>query len=420
MRPYLAARTHRPQPEPEPQTSGPPIDWAARYCDHARVCQQVDPQIGEEACIEGFLDGLSRRYDAGQVEEARSELRLYLYRRAGRAQDRTAPQSLAAVVPPAQEETLQATLTRLIRLRHLSYRTEKTYVAWLNRFAAFVGSSGRAHMTEGQLKRFLSYLAVDRKVSASTQSQAFNALLFFYRNVLGTAIHGLQSVVPARRARKLPVVLTPEEIRQVLSNLHGVDRLLAAVIYGGGLRLDECLSIRVKDIDFTRDCLVIRSGKGDKDRETVLPEKVTADLARQLEKVRLVYDADRNKGVPPVWLPEALHRKYPNAGTEWSWFWVFPSSKLCIDPRSGVIRRYHLYPTTFQKAFHRAVQQAGVQKHATVHSLRHSFATHLVEQGYDIRTIQELLGHSDVATTMIYTHVATRNKLGVRSPMDLL
>jgi integron integrase len=215
-------------------------------------------------------------------------------------------------------------------------------------------------------------------------------------------------------------VLTKEELREVFRHLSGTNRLIAAVIYGGGLRLEECLCLRVKDVDFARNCLVIRAGKGDKDRETVLGERVADELKRHLACVRGLYERDRRRSLAGVWIPEALARKYSIAASEWAWFWVFPSSKLSIDPVSGVVRRYHLYPSTVQKAFHQAVNRAGLVKQATVHTLRHSFATHLVEKGYDIRTIQELLGHADVSTTMIYTHVATKNKLGVTSPLDCL
>jgi integron integrase len=261
---------------------------------------------------------------------------------------------------------------------------------------------------------------VERRVSGSTQKQAFNALLFVYRNVLSVEVKGLQSVVPAKTPRRLPVVLTPEEVRAIFACLRGLDLLMATVIYGAGLRIEECLSLRVKDVDFGRNCLVIRSGKGDKDRETVLPEKAAGELKRHFVEVRALYDRDRSRSLPGVALPGALGRKYPHAATEWEWYWVFPSPRLCADPRSGAVCRYHLYPTTFQTAFKRALKASRVAKHATVHTLRHSFATHLVERGYDIRTIQELLGHADVSTTMIYTHVATRNKLGVASPADAL
>jgi integron integrase len=218
----------------------------------------------------------------------------------------------------------------------------------------------------------------------------------------------------------VPVVLAREEVKAVFAHLEGAHLLAATIMYGGGLRLQECLTLRVKDIDFSRNCLIIRSGKGDKDRETVLPDRVIDDLKRQLHRARILYERDRRKGIAGVWIPEALERKFRNAGREWSWFWVFPSDRLSIDPLSNTVRRYHLYPTTLQKAFRQAVERARLVKHATVHTLRHSFATHLVEKGYDIRTIQELLGHADVSTTMIYTHVAKKNKLGVTSPLDTL
>ena len=275
-------------------------------------------------------------------------------------------------------------------------------------------------LSEQDLKNFLSFLAVDRKVSAATQRLAFNALLFLYRNILSVAISELATVVPSRVPRRLPVVLTGDEIRKIFEGLNGTFRLMAALIYGGGLRLQECLSLRVKDVDFGRGCLTIRAGKGGKDRETVLPESLVGELKLHLIKVKDLYDRDRRKGMPGVPLSGALESKYASASREWSWFWVFPSKSLSIDPRTRAVLRYHLYPTTLQKAFRDAVRTSGVTKQATIHTLRHSFATHLIEKGYDIRTIQELLGHSDVSTTMIYTHVATRNKLGVASPADSL
>ena len=273
-------------------------------------------------------------------------------------------------------------------------------------------------MTTSNASSFLSHIAVDRGVSSATQKQAFNALLYLLRNVLAVRIEGLECVVRAGVGKRLPVVLIREEVRDILKCLGGTSRLLATLIYGAGLRLEECLCLRIKDLDFARSCLTIRHGKGNKDRETVLPERLVNDLQTHLDRVKLLCQSDRKKGIPGVWLPEALGEKYSNAGKDWSWFWVFPSEKLSIDPRSGVVRKYHVYPSSFQKAFKLAVARAGVVKHATVHTLRHSFATHLVERGYDIRTIQELLGHSDVSTTMIYTHVATRNKLGVVSPAN--
>ena len=361
---------------------------------------------------------MEQRYKDWQIRQAQHAVRLYLYF-SGRKEfppggDRR------PVSPPKTREDLANTLIHLMRLKHFSYRTEKAYVSWALRFWSFAAKNNLTAITEKELKSYLSFLAVERKVSAATQRQAFNALLFLYRNVLRVEIHDLDSVVPSRKPRKLPIVLTTDEVKSILTALRGTPLLIARIIYGGGLRMGECLSLRVKDIDFSRGCLVIHAGKGGKDRETVLAEKIVEDLREHLLRVRKLYDRDRRRAVAGVWIPDALDRKYRNAGTDWSWFWVFPSAKLSIEPETGIVRRFHLYPTTFQKAFQCAVREAGILKHATVHTLRHSFATHLVERGYDIRTVQELLGHADVSTTMIYTHVATKRKLGVTSPVDSL
>jgi integron integrase len=332
----------------------------------------------------------------------------------------TMPHRSRQSLGPLGWDTIEDRVTRLMRLKHLSFRTEKSYLSWIVRFKSYVHEKECIALTEQDLKNFLSYLAVERKVAAATQKLAFNALLFLYRNVLAVEICGLGTVVRSKIGRRLPVVLSIEEVRKVFSQMDGANLLMATIIYGSGMRLQECLSLRVKDVDFTRNCITIRGGKGNKDRETVLSETVGERLMSHLERVRAVFDMDRKNSVAGVSLPGALDRKYQSAGEEWSWFWVFPSGNLAIDPLTQVVRRYHVYTTTLQKAFRQAVRASGITKHATVHTLRHSFATHLIEKGYDIRTIQELLGHSDVSTTMIYTHVATRNKLGVASPADSL
>lgn len=311
-------------------------------------------------------------------------------------------------------------LTNAIRLRHLAHRTEDAYLGWTKRFLAFTGIETPSRIEATHLKVFLTHLAVDRKVSAATQRQAFNSLLFLFRNVLSVPVLDLASVVRARIGKPIPVVLSLAEVRAVIEKLYGIDRLMAVLIYGAGLRLGECLALRVKDIDFDRYSLVIRAGKGNKDRETVLPERVVDELRHHLAKARAVYERDRAQHANGVWLPRALALKYASASTEWGWFWVFPSARLSIDPESGLVRRYHVLPGTLQRAFKLAVARAGIAKNAAIHTLRHSFATHLIERGYDIRTIQELLGHSDVSTTTIYTHVATKNKLGVQSPANAL
>lgn len=307
-----------------------------------------------------------------------------------------------------------------MRIRHYSFKTEKAYLSWIRRFGSYVHEKKPADLRGEDLRSFLSYLAVEQKVASATQKLAFNALLFLYRNVLDVEIKGLATVVPSHVPRRLPVVLTAEEVRKVLGCMTGNTQLMATLIYGGGLRLQECLSLRIKDLDFSRNCLTIRGGKGDKDRQTVLPDKICNSLRRHLGEVREIFDKDRRERVAGVVLPGALERKFPGASTEWGWFWVFPSSGLSVDPVSRVVRRFHTYPSTLQRAFRLAVLSSGIAKGATIHTLRHSFATHLIEKGYDIRTVQELLGHSDVSTTMIYTHVATKNKIGVTSPADAL
>ncbi|MCL5420957.1 MAG: integron integrase, partial [Nitrospirae bacterium] len=306
-----------------------------------------------------------------------------------------------------------------LRLRHMSYSTEKTYLMWLRSFTGFIAGKTPDDLTVADMQQFLSYLAVERKVSPSTQNQALNALVFVYRHVLDKII-GVDELNAVRAAyrRRLPVVLTVREAHSIFDKLSGIHRLMAMLIYGCGLRILECLSLRIKDIDIEQGIVIVRAGKGDKDRRTVLPESLKDDLIRHIAEVRSLYDNDRQEDINGVYLPGALERKYPNAGKEWGWFWLFPSKSLAVDPRTRVVRRHHMHPASLQKAFKTAAAEAGITKQASVHTLRHSFATHLLENGYDIRTIQELLGHRNLQTTMIYTHVATKNVLGVRSPLD--
>jgi len=307
-------------------------------------------------------------------------------------------------------------MQRRMRLRHLSYQTEKSYLGWLARFKLFVGGSPAAIQSE-DVEAFLTHLAVEGEVSPSTQNQALSALLFLFRYVLYREL-GIVDAARAQQRRRLPVVLSRDEVGRVLGHLPGKFSLMARLIYGAGLRLQECLEMRVKDVDFDRGLLMVRSGKGDKDRQTVLPESLRAAWRSHITSIRALHERDREIGLPGGALPLALERKYPNAGKEWAWYWAFPGADVSTDPRSGVIRRHHQHPSAFQRSFKEAVRRAGVGKPATLHALRHSFATHLLEAGTDIRSIQQLLGHRDLTTTMIYTHVATRNRLGVRSPLD--
>ena len=324
---------------------------------------------------------------------------------------------------PAASSCVRDTLARAIaaiRLRHYSRRTEKAYVGWIRRYLSYHRGRDPAAMGGAEVQSFLSRLAVDGKVSASTQNQAFSALLFLYRDVLGVGLQGLENTERAKRPERLPVVLSEGEVRAILRHLKGRMLTMAYLMYGSGLRLLECARLRVKDIDFDRREITVRDGKGRKDRVTVLPARICHRLRSHLEKVRRVHEADLAVGAGSVVMPDALARKLPNASREWSWQWVFPAARMYTDPETGERRRHHLHETVLQRAFRDAVLASGVTKPATCHTLRHSFATHLLESGYDIRTIQELLGHSDVSTTMIYTHVLNRGGRGVKSPIDTL
>lgn len=307
-----------------------------------------------------------------------------------------------------------------IRTRHYSLQTEKAYVQWIKRFIFFHGKRHPVEMGEAEVGQFLSSLATAAHVSASTQNQALNALLFLYREVLEKPIGYVNGVVRAKRPGRLPVVLTRQEVRALFGCLEGAEALMATLLYGAGLRLMECLRLRVQDIDFFSNQITVRAGKGDKDRVTVLPAAALEPLRKHLEQVKIQYQRDMERGLGGASLPNALEKKYPNAPTEWGWQFVFPASKYSKDPRSGKLRRHHLHESVLQKAVKEACRQAGLSKHAGPHTLRHSFATHLLEDGYDIRTVQELLGHVDVRTTMIYTHVLNRGGRGVFSPADRL
>jgi integron integrase len=305
-----------------------------------------------------------------------------------------------------------------IRTRNYSRRTEKAYVGWIRRFILFHGKRHPLDMGPKEVSSFLTHLAVHRHVSASTQNQALSALVFLYREVLGRDVGWLADLVRAKRPKRLPVVLTRPEVASVLDRLQGVTWLMASLLYGSGLRLLECCCLRVQDIDFGRGEILVRDGKGQKDRRTMLPQSVQPRLRRHLHGVRAQHLRDLRCGRGWVALPDALQRKMPHAGREWSWQWVFPATRSYRDPASGQWRRHHLHETVLQRAVRQAARKAGISKRVTCHSLRHSFATHLLEDGYDIRTIQELLGHRDVSTTMVYTHVLNRGGRGVRSPLD--
>lgn len=306
-----------------------------------------------------------------------------------------------------------------IRTKHYSIRTEEAYVKWVKQYIFFHNKRYPSEMGENEISQFLTNLAVNGNVAASTQNQALCAILFLYKQVLKKEMGELKNLTWAKKPKKLPVVLTSEEVNVLMQHLSGDKLLMANLLYGAGLRLLECLRLRVKDLDFGYKQIIIRDAKGQKDRVTMMPEKLVEPLQMQLSKANKQYKEDLDRGVCNVYLPYALDRKYPKAKHEWGWQYVFPAKQLSIDPRSGIKRRHHLYESVLQKTIKVAVAKAGITKQASCHSLRHSFATHLLEAGYDIRTVQELLGHNDVRTTMIYTHVMNNRRINVKSPIDM-
>ena len=307
-----------------------------------------------------------------------------------------------------------------IRVKHYSRRTEQAYVDWIRRYILFHKKQHPSMLGEAEVSAFLAWLAVERRVSASTQNQALSALLFLYRQVLGLDLGPIEHTPRARMPDKLPVVLSREEISRLMQHVEGVMWIIVALLYGAGLRLMECLELRVKDLDVDRGQIVVRRGKGQKDRVTMLPAAVRERLAAHLVTVKQQHQRDLARGEGRVALPFALDRKYPSAPTEWGWQFVFPASRVCRDPRWGLSSRFHMHESVVQKEVGQAGRRAGLTKHAGPHTTRHCFATHLLEDGYDIRTVQELLGHADVSTTMIYLHVMNKGALGVRSPFDRL
>jgi integron integrase len=304
------------------------------------------------------------------------------------------------------------------RVKHFSIRTEKAYVSWIRRFILFHNKRHPADMAEPEIRQFLAHLALILNVSASTQTVALSALLFLYRDVLKKDLPYVDQIERAKPSKRLPVVFTKTETESILAHLSGTNLLLASLLYGAGLRLMEALRLRVKDLDFNMNQIVVREGKGDIDRYTMLPLSLKAPLQDHLRRIKILHQKDLKEGYGRVYLPFALERKYPDVNASWAWQYVFPSMKRSIDPRSGTQRRHHLAPEVLQRAVKNAIKLARINKNGSCHTFRHSFATHLLENGYDIRTVQELLGHKDVSTTMVYTHVLNRGGKGVRSPLD--
>jgi len=321
-------------------------------------------------------------------------------------------------LPIEKKPKLLDEVREAIRTRHYSLKTEEAYVHWIKRFILFHNKRHPRDMREREINQFITHLAVKENVSASTQNQALCAIIFLYKQVLKIDIGDLGNVVWAKKPDRVPVVFTRSEAQAVLSQLTGMNWLMGMLLYGAGLRLTECLQLRVKDIDFEYQQITVHSAKGAKDRVTPLPERMIEPLKQHLKYVKELHQKDLKDGYTSVSLPYALERKYPNAGKELGWKFLFPATQISTDPRTGIKRRHHIYETVLQKAIKQAIRKAGITKHASCHTFRHSFATHLLEAGYDIRTVQELLGHKDVKTTMIYTHVLSKGGLGVKSPAD--
>ena len=398
--------------------------WASRFI---LLCNGRNTKPNDLK-IQIFLDDLKKdpKILDWQLTQAENAVKLYIHHfLSGDSSDASAK----AVEPPKNifpdVKTVQSKLREALRIKHYAYITEKTYMDWFGRFFDYLQKTRKkdwdtAGANQEDVRDFLSYLAIHQRVSASTQNQAFNAILFVFRHVLQISLGDLDKTVRAKRGPKLPAVLTPDEMRQLLAHLSGRDLLLVHIIYGTGMRLMEAARLRVQDVDFGLNTITVRAGKGDKDRTTILPEAIKAPLIEHLAAVKKIHEQDLAKGFGAVYLPEALDRKYPNAGKEWRWQYVFPANALSVDPRSGRVRRHHISQNTISGIVSEAVKKAGITKHATVHTLRHSFATHLLMNGVNIREVQELLGHKNVETTMIYTHVMRDMAHAPQSPLDAL
>ncbi len=388
------------------------LSWVSKC--YAFVNKKTDRSLSEKN-VESYLKHIALSSQDWQVEQARDAIATYLYfLRAGEPED-----CVHTADADASWKKAANTMVSVMRLKHMALATERAYLGWVRAFFVFVKRTRPETLNNNDFKAFISHLAVDRKVARTTQNQAFNALLFFYRHALDKEPGDLGLTLRSRTKRHLPVVLSTGEVQQLFYHMDGIGRLMARLIYGSGMRLNECLRLRVKDLDFERNCLIVRSGKGDKDRQTLLPERVKNELQAQLNRIRELHQKDmRNETLAGVFLPGALERKYPGAGKEWAWQWIFPSQGLSVDPRTGIVRRHHIHANTLQRQVKKAARKAGLSKKVSVHTLRHSFATHLLENGYDIRTIQDLLGHASIQTTMIYTHVALKNRMGIISPLD--
>jgi len=397
-------RTHQATPETQIPFF---VKWIRLFVGKTTTWRAPDPSV-----VSAFLGALGRSKPAWQVDQAKSAIKLFSY-----FMDTTSTDLQSELTSKTAWQSVEEEMRRVIRLKHMSLRTEKVYLGWIRRFHEHV-NQGPATVSASDVRRFLSHLAVEAHVSAATQNQAFNAVLFLFRHVLGREIGDLSTTVRADQKRRSPAVPSRADIAKIVSHLRPPYRLIVGLLYGGGLRLEEGLNLRVGDVDVESGFITVRSGKGDKDRRTLFPRCLQSEWTSHLEAVRSLHLADRGQDLPGVELPWALERKYPNAGKEWPWFWAFPADALSFDPRSRVVRRHHLHRSALHRHFKKAVASSGLAVRASPHSMRHAFATHLLEDGYDIRTVQELLGHARVTTTMIYAHTASRPTRPTRSPLD--
>jgi integron integrase len=397
-------------------------NWVSKFLAFNNRKGQAD--IGQT--VAEFLNSLEAREDIKdwQFRQAGEAVSLYLNHFKGGEELKTLSGKERLARRLSDSRKLLAEMKRLIRLKHFAYNTELAYLDWVERFFAYMREITKgdpdADLTPEAVQNFLSHLAITKRVASSTQNQALCALLFLFRDVLGQEPGDISGMVWAKRGKKLPVVLWVEEVKAIFQHLSGTARLIAQLLYGSGLRLMELARLRVLDIDFEGNLIVVRTGKGDKDRSTILSEAVKEPLRLHIEKVKALHDKDLSAGYGEVYLPTALERKYSRAAKEWKWQYVFPSARLSVDPRSGKVRRHHISDKGIQVAIGKAVKKAGIVKHATVHTLRHSFATHLLQSGVNIREVQSLLGHKNVETTMIYTHVLRNMANAPKSPLDVL
>jgi integron integrase len=397
--------------------------WASKFLSFSNNNENLTPDLR----VREFLNHLKQQKNITdwQLKQADDALRLYINHFLNGNTSAISPNLPQTDKKFTDASKILGEMQEAIRIKHYSYSTEQTYLDWAKRFFYYIANEKKkdihsAGFDPSDVGDYLSYLALKKNVSASTQNQAFNALLFLFRDVLKKELGDLSKTVRAKRGQKLPVVLSPEEVQELFKHVKDVNLLILQLFYGSGLRLMELACLRVKDIDFHSGLIFVRAGKCDKDRSTILPELVKQQLRKHLEEVKAIHENDLKKGYGTVYLPEGLERKYPNASKEWGWQYVFPSSKLSVDPRGGKIRRHHISEKSVQNAVKEAIRKAGIVKHASVHTLRHSFATHLLMKGVNIREIQELLGHKNVETTMIYTHVLRDMSNAPKSPLDSL